>query len=433
MPKSALLPQRELHRVVDAPRGAQGKPPDRVQTRSRAALQTAPQPQDAPYEQTTDVEQVKRPVGEHVHKNLALGWKINQRFPMCYIFDAVLPSRQFDSTKLFNKDEEPAEYGSDPNDIADIDCAAGDGLMPYEAWNFEYVTSAILRCLQAIQCNNFRSPHFVKCEITERNFLWWRPDELRPIEVGVLENIDGKPVPVYGTVHIPAPYDRILAQLLAEIEHGTKCTGLESRRRQTFAREVLYEFWVEIQRRQDENGNQSFRSRVLTPILQRQLRGVEENYRPVVEEAVACGGDEPTIEQATKFYLKHDPIDRRWIRRYRRNLLYVPEVRWHLAVVMGKVQIGDEEAYDAIRDRTDKLHQLRRMDYNESDDDGQQSSDEDEDEGKKELRSLGKTPKQYSREEVGVIVDEGLEEFFEIRAWARVCFFFMYHRPGLTN
>ena len=107
----------------------------------------------------------------------------------------------------------------------------------------------------------------------------------------------------------------------------------------------------------------SWRSGVLNPILQRQLQGVNENYRPLVEKAVAKGGKKPTLEQVTKFYLVRDPVDPRWIRTYRRNLLYISEARWHLGVVMGTIAIGDEVAYAALQDRTDVLQQQRKMDY----------------------------------------------------------------------
>lgn len=104
----------------------------------------------------------------------------------------------------------------------------------------------------------------------------------------------------------------------------------------------------------------SWRSGVLNPILQRQLQGINENYRPLVEKAVTRGDKKPTIEQVTKFYLVRDPADPRWIRTYRRNPPYVSEARWHLGVVMGTIAMV---AYSALQDRTDVLQQQRKMDY----------------------------------------------------------------------
>ena len=64
----------------------------------------------------------------------------------------------------------------------------------------------------------------------------------------------------------------------------------------------------------------------------------------MVERAVAQGGEEPTIKQVTKFYLKCDPTDHQWIRAYCRNLLYVPEARWHIRVMMNEIAVGNEES-----------------------------------------------------------------------------------------
>ena len=205
-----------------------------------------------------------------------------------------------------------------------------------------------------------------------------------------------------------------------EASHGVKCRGHEARRRQTFAKEVLHKFWAELH--QPRDSLKGFRSVVLTPILQRQLWGIEENYRPMVEDAVAQGGQEPTIKQATKFYLERDPTDYRWIGTYRRNLLYVPEAQWHLRALMKKVVVGNEEAYDDMKDRTDKLHQVREMDHDEDNHFIYYGEEND-----------SKPPRPYMKAEVGVVIEEELDEFFDVKTWSSVCFLLSSHLSSLIS
>ena len=238
------------------------------------------------------------------------------------------------------------------------------------------------------------------------------------ISLGEVKLVKGKRTVTYKNVFVPAPYARVVSQMSAEVRHGAKSSGHESRRRLAFAKEVLHEFWAELQ--QPRDSLEGFRSVVLTPILQRQLWGIEENYRPMVERAVAQGGEEPTIKQATKFYLERDPTDHRWIGTYRRNLLYVPEARWHLRVMMNQIAVGDEEAYDHMRDRTDELHRVRKMDYN---DDNRFIRYGDENDGESEENWVShKPPRVYTKAEVGVIIEEELDEFFDVETWSSVRF-----------
>ena len=202
------------------------------------------------------------------------------------------------------------------------------------------------------------SPVFMlRCKLTTRGFLSWRRGELREIEVGRTppQGRKGKQVakPVYTTQEIPAPYDHIVSQLLCEEAHGEADHGHEARRRQTYAQRVLDAFWKEIKEYDDEP--EMFRSKVLTPILQRQLWGVQENYSPMVRAGVRNGEGNPTIKDATKFYLKDDPTDPEWIPSYRRNLLHIPEARWHLGLIMGVSKLGCPEAYNTVRHNQDLL------------------------------------------------------------------------------
>jgi len=65
-----------------------------------------------------------------------------------------------------------------------------------------------------------------------------------------------------------------------------------------------------------------FRSRVLNPILQRQLRGIPDNEPEMVKKAVGT-----TIGAAQDFYLSLDPLHPNLARRMLKNLLYISPVR----------------------------------------------------------------------------------------------------------
>ena len=202
------------------------------------------------------------------------------------------------------------------------------------------------------------SPVFMlRCKLTTRGFLSWKRGELREIEVG-REQSKGKKgkqaaKPAFTAQRIPAPYDHIVSQLLCEEAHGEIDHGHEARRRQTYAQRVLDAFWKEIKDYDDEP--EMFRSKVLTPILQRQLWAVQENYSPMVRAGVRNGEGNPTIKDATEFYLKDDPTDPEWIPSYRRNLLHIPEARWHLGLIMGVSKLGCSLAYNTVRHNQDLL------------------------------------------------------------------------------
>ena len=80
----------------------------------------------------------------------------------------------------------------------------------------------------------------------------------------------------------------------------------------------------------------AWQSKVLTPILQRQLQGVSDAYTPSIDAGV--GPDENdddnnnsvegelTIAAVTKFYLATDPVHPDCIPFYVRNLVYNREM-----------------------------------------------------------------------------------------------------------
>lgn len=141
-----------------------------------------------------------------------------------------------------------------------------------------------------------------------------------------------------------------------EIRHGREDAGHESERCMLYAARVLDKFAEELMPFSEEEPGADWRSAILTPILQRQMAGVSDAYSwatnagiahlgeddddddPEKEEFTDDTGDEddrvrPTILQATRAYLTIDPLDPQHIPSYRRNLLYVREMRWHLSVV----------------------------------------------------------------------------------------------------
>ena len=172
----------------------------------------------------------------------------------------------------------------------------------------------------------------------------WKSGELRPFSIASRRKKNSR----LQTKEILAPYDRLLAQLIAEVQHGILHDCHEARRRKVYASQVLDKFVTEFNA---YNGSGiTFRSKVLTPILQRQLLGTTaDSYMVSVRRAVARGDDDPTIAQATEFYLHEDPTDPGLIPAYRFNMVFVPEMRWHLAIVSDVVELGSFDSYIKIR------------------------------------------------------------------------------------
>lgn len=175
MPKSkawrTLVKEREASRGRGLRGGmlAQAKAPAKqtLQSRNRRAP-TGPPPG---YPKTTDVGKVEYPVPKYTNPLLSLAWNGSARgdCPMCYVFDTVLPSRQFDRTNPFHGDKELPLSESDDKDIVDVD-GQGEGLMPCDVKEFSYV---YFTHLKRTWLNDFRSIHLFQCEIFGHNFLSW--------------------------------------------------------------------------------------------------------------------------------------------------------------------------------------------------------------------------------------------------------------------
>lgn len=186
-----------------------------------------------------------------------------------------------------------------------------------------------------------------ECSIRAAQFLNWAKDELRTVTVVQTKAIPGKARgrKVRTTYEIPAAYHRIVCQLALEIRHAEMDLGHEAVRRRVYARKVLDNFGRELESRGSTPAEATtFRSVVLTPILQRQLWGVPDSYTPMVQKAIENFCSDVTIQAVTKFYLQQDPTDPTHIPAYRRRILYVPTARWHLGRVMGNPTEPTDEA-----------------------------------------------------------------------------------------
>ena len=97
---------------------------------------------------------------------------------------------------------------------------------------------------------------------------------------------------------------------------------------------------------------------------------------------------------------------------------------------MGMIAIGDKVTYAALQDRTDVLQQQQKMDYSSN---GYMFNVEDLHNINNDTEPFGKSPQPYSRDEIMVIIEEQLEEFFEVEAWSAVCCIFPPYQPSLTK
>jgi hypothetical protein len=154
---------------------------------------------------------------------------------------------------------------------------------------------------------------------------------------------------------VPVPYARLVQQFLYEDQHGNADPSLESFRRQAYVGQMLDMFAVELDRYKGDPHD--FRSATLTPVLQRQLRGVPDAYSPTIKYSIPSSGPDGaiTIADATVFYLAADPLHPRCIPSYRRNLIYIREARWHLAVLTGRVKVDSKQSFDMYLDNHDTI------------------------------------------------------------------------------
>ena len=136
----------------------------------------------------------------------------------------------------------------------------------------------------------------------------WTADQLHDITYGKTRKVPCKKEYRWKMkktkVHVQ--YARIIHQLMLEDEHGQVNTGHEALCRHTYAQMVLDHLGKELDFYRGPLAQ--FHSKVLTPILQCQLKGVPDVYAPSIRRAIALQNNMPTISQVTKFYLGNNPL-----------------------------------------------------------------------------------------------------------------------------
>jgi len=117
------------------------------------------------------------------------------------------------------------------------------------------------------------------------------------------------------------------------------------------------------------------------------------------------------IRRATKFYLSDDSTDPGFIPTYRRNMVFIPEARWHLSIVIGVNSLGNSTWHGTILENNTFI---------------MNPEDEAEDEADE-----GAVPK-FNSTEVTTIIAEKIEDFFgpelERVVWTR-----FLSSPVVTN
>ena len=164
-----------------------------------------------------------------------------------------------------------------------------------------------------------RSQYQLRCSIGFDEFMTWTEGELQPIKHRSLRRRPGQAriTSSYSVSLVLAPYDRIVSQLIAELVHSQRHDSHESHRQGVYADKILDAFARELaQFKRTRQTPASLRSKVLTPILQRQLAGVNDAYTPSVCTGINRSG-ELSIHDVTRFYLGADPVDPSYIWNYR--------------------------------------------------------------------------------------------------------------------
>jgi len=231
------------------------------------------------------------------------------------------------------------------------------------------------------------------------SFLSWKEGELFEIRYGKTRKLVNKQAHkwIMKRKKIHVQYARLTQQFIFEIAHGMANNGHEALRRYTYAQMMLDQFGFELDawRGKEEN----FRSKVYTPVLQRQLKGVHDAYAPSIRRAIAQSTEAPTIAQVTTFYLGNDPLNPKAIPIFRRNLVYIREARWHLAIIMEKIDITSSDDFEMFLFHHDMIHRQLK--------------------GVPRPRSKGPPP--FLPFEAAAIIKEELEGYFANEMAATVC------------
>jgi hypothetical protein len=279
---------------------------------------------------------IRQPISGLVHHSLTNAWEVNPDMKMCFIFDAVSPARQFKRGAKFSDSKQYPDYDDTrPGDVTETD--GKHFWMPYMPRTYEYVFRKSPNLWFLKFCHSWKFEF--RCIITAVQLLNWQKDELRTVTLEHSQKRKGKKgsAKILTNFQIPAAYHQLVCQLGGEIAFANTHDLHEARRRQVYARRVLDLFGKELKglRGYPDAAMVAFRSKVLTPILARQLWGIHDAYTPSISKAVQGQAKALTIEAATNFYLEVDPTDPAHIPNFRRNLLYLPMTRWYIGRVLG--------------------------------------------------------------------------------------------------
>lgn len=251
---------------------------------------------------------------------------------------------------------------------------------------------------RSIRAPFYRQQFYFAAAVKQEDFMEWFEDEVRQLAYKK-RNPNGGPDPDWTVVKIPAAYLRLISQLTMEITHGQWDPGHESLRRESYASRTLDELGDELVK---YNGPpEDFRSKILTPILQRQLQAVPDCYTPSVRHAIAPRTNTPTLEQVTQFYLGDDPLDSGYIPSYRRSAIYFSEIRWHLAIIMGRIDVKSVFSYNKFLNDTDLVFSALEIDPHDNISSSQ-----------KTVADVESAIPVFTAAEVRLLVEEELEDFF---------------------
>ena len=140
-------------------------------------------------------------------------------------------------------------------------------------------------------------------------------------------------------------YRRVVAGLVREIEFVSMdgITDKITLARAAYLVKILDRFGDELLEFTKAPGPR-WRSRVLNPLLQRQLRGLTDDRMEDVERAVGS-----SVEDAVRFYLVEDPLDPKNTLRMMHDILYIWPVRHSLACLN---RGGSQHTLDGILTNT---------------------------------------------------------------------------------
>jgi hypothetical protein len=113
-------------------------------------------------------------------------------------------------------------------------------------------------------------PSFARWEAGETTYTYFRKSE----------TLEGDPI----MRQLPVQYARLILQFESEEILAQKNPGHEAQRRQVYVRRMLDELALELER--DGECGSNFRSKVLTPVLQRQIHGIPDTYAPSARSAL---------------------------------------------------------------------------------------------------------------------------------------------------